>query len=100
MNRGDSCQVFLSYTVDGVPLADAELTDIEFMFGTSRFLLSEGTIVLDSETNQYTVTLTQDDTFKCNGWTSYQIRVKKGENVSSWCINSIYIGETISNEVI
>lgn len=100
MNRGDACKIYLSYTVNGIPLVNAGLTDIEFMFGTNRFLLSDGTITLDSETNLYSLTLTQEETFGCNGWTSYQIRVKKDGDVSSWCINSILIGETLSDEVI
>ena len=100
MNRGDTYYIQLDYTVNDVPLEEAELDEIEFYFGNNRFLLSEGDITLDQETGKYVVFIEQDPSFKLDDKTEYQIRVRKGNIVSSPKIDKEKIGEAISRKVI
>lgn len=101
MNLGDTYLIDLDYTVNGVSLADFEPDEIEFYFGPNRFLLSDGSITLNEETRTYQVFVDQEQSFKLNTkWTEYQIRIKKGEFVSSPCINGTAIGNAISRNEI
>lgn len=99
-NRGDTYPIILDYTVNDVPLEDAELDEIEFYYGDNRYLLSTGDITLDEETGKYTVFVDQVQSFGLDDRTQYQIRVRKGVIVSSPKIDKIKIGEAISREVI
>ena len=100
MNRGDTYYISLDYTVNGVPLEEAELDEIEFYYGTNRFLLSKGEIAIDPETGKYVVFIEQEPSFDLEDKTQYQIRVKKGNIVSSPKIDKTKIVEAISREVI
>jgi hypothetical protein len=101
VNLGDTYLISLNYMVNGIPLVDFEPDEIEFYFGSNRYLLSDGTIQLNQETNVYQVFVDQEQSFSLNKkWTEYQIRVRKGRYVSSPCVNGTPIGNAISREVI
>lgn len=100
MNKGDTSYITLDYTVDGVPLEEYGADEIEFYIGNSQYRLSQGEIELDPETNKYILFLTQDDTFTFNKATTYQIRVRKNEYVSSDNIKKLKFGDAISRTVI
>lgn len=100
MNLGDTYPIQLNFTVNGVSLYEFEPDDIEFRFGDLRFTLSGGTITLNQDLKMYELFVNQEDSFTLPEWTAYQLRIKKGGIVSSNCIGSIHIGNTISREVI
>lgn len=100
MNLGDTYTIQLNYTVNGISLYEFEPDDIEFCFGGLRFTLGDGTITLNDELKQYEIFINQEQSFSLPEWTAYQLRVIKGGIVSSNCIGSIHIGNTISREVI
>lgn len=100
LNKGDALQVILDYTVNDISLADAELDEIELYIGNNRFLLSDGSIILDAEINKYVVFLTQEMSFTLTEFFKTQLRVRKGNEVSSASIQINMIGDVISKEVI
>lgn len=100
MNKGDTSYITLDYTVDGTPLEEYDADEIEFYIGSSQYRLSTGDIVLDPETNKYIIFLTQNNTFKFDKSTSYQIRIRKNEFVVSDNIRKLRFGDVISRTVI
>lgn len=99
INKGDALPIYLDFTVNDTPLVEAELDEIEVYFGDNRYLLSDGTIQLDGD--YYYFFLSQEDSFKLDRmYTEYQIRVKKGDEVSSTFVGKMHVGKVLSREVI
>ena len=99
-NIGDSYIIQLNYTVNDMTLVEFQPDEIEFYFGSNRYLLSDGTITLNQDTNMYELFVSQSNSFCLKDNVSYQIRIKKGEFVSSPKIDRICIGNSISRLVI
>ena len=99
-HNGDAYIIQLNYTVNDIPLVDFAPDEIEFIFGCNRYLLSNGTIKLNSESGFYEIFITQLESFNLNEWTEYQIRIMKDGFVSSTCVSLIQIGEVLSKEVL
>ena len=65
-----------------------------------KLLLSEGGIVWDSTLNKYVAYLTQEQTYALKSNVEYQLRVLKGDTVSSSVIGKFDLGETLSKKVL
>lgn len=100
IHRGDAFVLELQYVINGTPIEEYELDDIEFCIGSNTFLLSNGDIERDPETNKYFVFLDQEDTFKFNDIETYQIRIKKDNNVVAEDIKRIPVAQSKSRKVI
>jgi len=100
MNRGDALPVVLAYTINGEDITEGQFDDIEFMFGPNRFLLSDGSIVWDSEIGHYVAFIEQDGSFKLDRVVKCQCRFKSGNRVFSSKIKYLGVGDALSNEVI
>ena len=100
LNKGDAFKVEIDYTVNDIPIADADLDEIELYVGDNRFLLSDGSIVLNPETHKLECFISQEMTFRLSEFFKTQIRVKKGDEVSSVNIQTYLAGKVISEEVI
>lgn len=61
MMQGDEYSIGLKITMDGQPLEGEK--DVEVMIGGIRKLMSAGDISFDSETGEYLVSVTQNETF-------------------------------------
>lgn len=99
-NKGDAFPIELDYSVNGVPIEDADLDEIELTIGGHSFKLSTEDIEIDPITGKYTVFLPQATTFKLGSGAHYQVRFKKGSAVGSTNIETLRIGETLSTTVI
>lgn len=100
INNGDAFPIELAYFVNGVPIEDAELDEIEVTIGGRRFTLSDEDIAINPTTGKYTLFLTQETTFKLGGGAHYQVRFRKGAAVGSTAIELIKIGASLSTTVI
>lgn len=100
MNAGDTVNITLDYTIDGTPIEEMELEEIEFRFCKKTYLLSAGDIVLDAESGKYSVVVGQDATLGEHGIGEYQIRFKVDGTVVSDTPHDITIGRSLSKEVI
>lgn len=52
-NRGDTLPIVLDYTINGTPIEEWDLDEIEFTLGSRQFLLSKGDITQDPTTGKY-----------------------------------------------
>lgn len=100
MNKGDTIEIVLAYTVDGEPLAQGDFDEIEFSIGTKRYTLTHEDITWDGDLGAYTLFIGQADSFAIGGQASYQVRFKKGSKVVSSNIQHLVLGGTISKKVI
>lgn len=100
MNRGDTVQILLQYTVEGEAIQEGEFDEIEFSIGSKRFTLTDGDIVWDSEQEAYTIQLSQEDTIALPGVQKYQVRFKKDGKVISSDIDTVEFGKSISEEIL
>lgn len=100
MNRGDTVQILLQYTVEGEAIQEGEFDEIEFSIGSKRFTLTDGGIVWDSEQAAYTIALSQEDTIALPGVQPYQIRFKKDDTVISSDIDTVEFGNSISKVIL
>ena len=99
-NKGDTIDVLLNYTIDGNPIMEGDLDEIEFMMGTHRYTLSGGQIVWDSNTSLYKILIPQEDSFDLKSVTRYQLRIKQGVRVKSTDVEEAELGEVISRSVL
>lgn len=99
-NKGDAFPIELAYLVNGVPIEEAELDEIEVTIGGRRFTLTDEDIAINPVTGKYTLFLTQELTFKLGGAAHYQVRFRKGTAVGSTSIDLMKIGATLSTTVI
>lgn len=100
-NWGDTLDIILDYTIDGVPIEDADLDEMEFSIGPKRYTLAGEDFTIDPVTGKYRLFISQTDSFALGkAPIPYQFRCRKGENVGSTDKEYMYPGETISQEVI
>lgn len=100
MNKGDTLQIILDYMIDGTPIEEMDLDEIEFTIGAKSFKLTDDDITVDEGTGKYVLQLDQEDTFSLGGTADYQVRFRKGEKVTSTDIAEIKFGRSLSTEVI
>lgn len=100
MNKGDTLYIILDYTINGVPIEEMGLDEIEFIIGRKSFKLSEDEITVDEATGKYAVAIGQADTFALGGTSDFQVRFKKDGEVTSTDVDTIRLGKTLSKEVI
>lgn len=98
MNRGDTLDIVLAYTVDGEPIQEGDFDEIEFSIGSKRYTLTDGDITWD-EGEGYIISIGQEDTIDM-GRAEYQVRFKKGSKVISSSVNTLILGKSISKTVI
>ena len=98
MNRGDTLDIVLAYTVDGEPIQEGDFDEIEFSIGSRRYTLTDGDITWD-EGEGYIISIGQEDTLDM-GRAEYQVRFKKGSKVISSSVNTLILGKSISKTVI
>lgn len=98
MNRGDTLDIVLAYTVDGEPIQEGDFDEIEFSIGSKRYTLTDGDITWD-EGEGYIISIGQEDTLDM-GRAEYQVRFKKGSKVISSSVNTLILGKSISKTVI
>lgn len=98
MNRGDTLDILLAYTVDGEPIHEGDFDEIEFSIGAKRYTLTDGDITWDEEQG-YIISIGQEDTLDM-GRAEYQVRFKKGSKVISSSVNTLTLGKSISKTVI
>lgn len=96
VNHGDTLYIQLDYTLDGLPLHEYIWDDIEFMFGTYRYTLLQGTIVYDNEVGNYCVSISQQQTFASPDIVEYQIRLYKDNEVVSSKVGRMPLGKVLS----
>lgn len=99
-NKGDAFPIELDYFVNGVPIEDAELDEIEVTIGSRSFTLTGGDIQIDEETGKYSLILDQATTFSLGKVASFQVRFKKDGEVTSTDEETIRIGRSLSKEII
>ena len=107
MNRGDAKIISLNIKIAGVPIEQGFADEIELTINPQntrncvKKTLSDETIEWDANKQKYVAYLTQEDTFKLiAGNNSYQLRVKKGDEVISSAIKYMKFGCTNSTEVL
>lgn len=97
-NKGDTINIYLNYTLNGQPIAEGDLDEIEFTIGSHRYTLTGGDIVWDG--NLYMVKMPQADTFDLKSTTMYQLRVRSGSDVGSTEVKESELGDVLSKVVI
>ena len=97
-HHGDTIHIKLEYTVNGVPLKDADVDEIEMTIGGKQYTLTGGDIELVN--GEYELFLDQQDTFALNDNADYQPRILKDGEVGSLDIKGFGVGETISTKVL
>jgi hypothetical protein len=99
-NRGDTLPIVLDYTINGIPIEDWDLDEIEFSLGSRQYTLSHEDITLDDILNKYVLNIGQATTLKLGANTRYQVRFKKDGEVTSSDIGFIKIGASLSTKTI
>ena len=97
-NNGDTVHIILEHTVNGVPLEDADLDDIELTVGNKQYTVSGGDIELIE--GKFELFLDQEDTFALDSKTPYHIRIVKDGEVGSPEIKSFPVGGALSDKII
>lgn len=100
MNRGDTLKILLDYTINGAPIEDMDLDEIEFTIGSRSFTMTDGDIAQDQETGKYSIILSQAATLSLGKTAAFQVRFKKGDEVTSTQIDTIRLGRSLSKEII
>lgn len=99
-NKGDTINIYLNYTLDGNPILEGDLDEIEFTIGSNRYTLTGGDIVWDDNASLYMVKMPQQDTFNLKSTTRYQLRVRQGDDVGSTDVEEADLGDVLSKVVI
>lgn len=107
MNKGDTLDIVIDYTIDGEAFAKDQFQEIELQFENQydsskyvKLLLSNGDITWDEEAGKYVTALTQEQTFRLSPVCNYQLRVMAGDIVVSSEIGSMTMGDTLSRKVL
>ena len=107
MNRGDAQIISLTITISGEPITEGYADEIELTINPDssqncvKKKLTTGDIVWNGMISKYTTLLSQADTFKMlSGANTYQLRIKKGEEVVSSVIGSLKFGNANSSEIL
>ena len=99
-NKGDTVPILLNYTIDGTPIEEMALDEIEFSLADLSYRLTEGQIAIDPASGKYRLMLSQETTLALDNVTDFQVRFKKGTDVTSTGINLIVLGDSKSKEVL
>lgn len=102
-HAGDAFPIKFDYAINDVPIEELEIDEIEFCFGTHRFLKSTGDIYLDDETGKYVMWLTQEATwgeYGGGGIGEWTVRFRIGNNVVADDVQEVRVGRGLSMEVI
>jgi hypothetical protein len=99
-NKGDTINIYLNYTLDGNPILEGDLDEIEFTMGSHRYTLTDGDIVWDDNAQLYMIKMPQEDTFDLKSTTRYQLRVRKDNDVGSTDVEESELGDVLSKVVI
>lgn len=104
MNRGDTIQFVLDFTINGEPLVNGAYDEIEIQLNKQsaqngiKLLLSEGRIVWDGE--HYVASLTQKESMKLSSSSEYQVRISMNGMVISSDIEQFEIGNVLSSRIL
>ena len=107
MNRGDATVISLDITIDDEPIEQDYADDVEVTFNPQcgsncvQKSLKDETIYWDATTSKYLMFLTQEDTYKLKtGANTVQLRVLKDDIVTSTAINTFFLGNVNSKEIL
>lgn len=107
MNKGDTLDIVIDYTIDGDAFTKDQFQEIELQFENQydsskyvKLLLSNGDITWDEEAGKYVTALTQEQTFRLSPACNYQLRVLVDDVVVSSEIGTMTIGDTLSRKVL
>lgn len=101
MNKGDTIDITLDYTIDGIPIEDYGLDEIEFCLGEKRYTLTGEDFDTDPVTGKLRIFIDQQAAFDLGtGAIPYQVRFRKGDVVTSTNIAKLSLGSIISTKVI
>ena len=100
IRRGQTVLFRLDYTVNDEPLIDFSADDLEWTFGGVSYFLSNGDIYFDPDEQAYCVFLSQERTFALSDTATYQLRILKDGEVTPSRIEFMYIGESLSENVL
>lgn len=107
MNKGDTLDIVIDYTIDGDAFTKDQFQEIELQFENQydsskyvKLLLSNGDITWDEEVGKYVTALTQEQTFRLSPACNYQLRVLVDDIVVSSEIGTMTIGDTLSRTVL
>lgn len=100
MNRGDTANVILNFTLDGDPIRPGDFDEIEFTFGEKKYTMTGGGVVYDAEAQAYGVFISQADSLALPDAFEYQVRFKRGNDVYSTRTQKAVLGKTLSNTEI
>lgn len=100
MNRGDTANVVLNFTLDGDPIRPGDFDEIEFTFGEKQYTMTGGDITYDADAQTYGVFISQADSLALPDVFEYQVRFKKGIDVYSTRTQKAVLGKTLSSTVI
>lgn len=73
---GDAYVLPIIISLESGVATDYDLSDVEVTIGSIRKTLSDGEITFDSDTNEFLVPLSQEETFKLRGKRDVDVRVK------------------------
>lgn len=103
MMQGDSYSLSIEIlNVDGTPVTDADVTNVEITIGQLRKTCAEGAVVYNSADCVWKFPLSQEETFRyLPSKVKGQVRVvwKNGE-VEGIPLDNIHVHESISREVL
>lgn len=100
MNKGDTVNVILDFTLDGEPIKPGDFDEIEFTFGNKQYTLTDGGVTFDAEEGVFKVFISQADSLALPDVFEYQVRFKKGIDVYSTRTQKAVLGKTLSSTVI
>lgn len=106
MNKGDSLDIMLNFTVNGAPLEKDAYDELELQLGIQnewasvKLLMSEGRIEFDDELGKYVAHLKQKETFQLPSLLKYQLRVRIGDDVASSDVRTLNLGDALSRKEI
>lgn len=104
MNKGDTIQIILDFTINDEPLVEGAYDEIELQFNKQsaqngiKLLMSDGRIEWDGE--HYVATLTQKETMKLTSSSEYQVRIAINGMVISSDIGKFGVGDVLSSKIL
>lgn len=100
MNKGDTVNVILDFTLDGEPIKPGDFDEIEFTFGNKQYTLTDGGVTFDAEEDVFKVFVSQADSLALPDVFEYQARFRKGIEVYSMKAQKGALGKTLSSTEI
>lgn len=103
MMQGDSYSLSIEILkVDGTPVTDADVSNVEITIGHLRKTYADGAVVYNSADCVWKFPLTQEETFRyLPSKVKGQVRlVWKNGDIEGISLDDIYVQESISREVL